>query len=79
MLGEYILFVIMGKQLSMNDDHCRVCIKNFCSVATSGYHGVESGSPSASPGSQHWNIHTHFKEGIKFLGSQVGLPATKIR
>ena len=26
-------------------------VKNVCQVARSGYHGVESGSPSTSPGS----------------------------
>ena len=48
-------------------------------VARSGYHGVESGCPSTSPGSQHGNIHKNFKESLKFLGSQVRLSATKIR
>ena len=40
---------------------------------------AQSGSLSTSPGSQLGNIYTNFKEILKFLGSQVRLPATKIR
>ena len=36
-------------------------------VARSGYHGTESGSPSASPCSQHWDFCTNFKESLSFL------------
>ena len=58
---------------------CSVCIKIFCQVTRSGYHGIESGRLSMSTGSQHRNINPNCKESLKFLDSQVGLPATKIR
>ena len=48
-------------------------------MARLGYNGIESSGPSTSPGSQHWNIHTDFKERLKFHGSQVRPPAAKIR
>ena len=35
-------------------------LRIFVRWPRSGYHGIESG-----PGSQHWDIHTNFKESLK--------------
>ena len=53
-------------------------IQYILSGSQVGYHGIKSGSPSTGPDSQHWNFHANFKQSAKFLGSQVGPPATKI-
>ena len=45
----------------------------------SGCHGIKSGSRSSSPGNQHWNIHTNFKENILFISIQDRLGTIKIR
>ena len=47
----------------------------FCLVARSGYHGIKSSSPSATPGGQHRNFHTNLKIVSNFL---VASPATRL-
>ena len=46
-------------------------------ITWSGYHYVESGSPSASPGRQQWNMHTNFKEVLNFLVAKLGYQQLK--
>ena len=46
--------------------------KTFCLVAKSGYHGKQSGSPSASPGGQHCNSHINLKKVLNFLVAKSG-------
>ena len=50
-------YFIFAPNLFLKMPKNSVWFKIICLVARLGYHGIKSGSPSTSPGSQQWNFH----------------------